>query len=452
MIPFLLTHLKLSAILALLVVVISKNKVMPNKLRLALLYLILIKSFFPWGLLSFPSKVLRNMQQREVFTYDLWRDNLDLAAGYASPAFSINDLLLFLWITVAAILFVLLMKSLVRIKTLVKTASLCQDDSLNKMSVSLQKRLGLRKQVTLLISNRISSPFVWWNMKWSIVLPESFHTLTDEDKKIVLAHELIHIRRRDFFKFLLLRTIKSVFFFSPFVWLIIGEILNREETETDLQAMSSFHISSLRFGEALLRFVSLTMIEKSPVPTLIISNKRKLKMRLERLFQKKLSRKAKILQRILLLGILPALLFNFSSVATAEKKVTNDVMQNPLPSGRLTMTFGIKTHPITKKPYNHKGIDLAAKSGTGIVAALAGKVSKIDYNKGRGHFLVLAHENGYKTSYSHLKDILVGEGVTVDRGEKIATVGNSGVSTAPHLHFELHKDGKTIDPLTTIHL
>ncbi|NLT94338.1 MAG: M23 family metallopeptidase [Clostridia bacterium] len=100
----------------------------------------------------------------------------------------------------------------------------------------------------------------------------------------------------------------------------------------------------------------------------------------------------------------------------------------------------------------HTGIDLANKQGTAINAAQAGKVTFVGWKGNYGWTVVIDHLNGYKTLYGHNSKILVQKGQWVEKGQKIALMGNTGRSTGPHLHFEIYENGKVVDPLKYIYL
>ncbi|SCY61766.1 peptidoglycan DD-metalloendopeptidase family protein [Alkaliphilus peptidifermentans] len=112
--------------------------------------------------------------------------------------------------------------------------------------------------------------------------------------------------------------------------------------------------------------------------------------------------------------------------------------------GKLSSGFG------TRWGRRHEGIDISASSGTDIEAADGGKVSFAGWNGGYGNLVIIDHENGYQTYYAHCKTLLVEEGDRVYKGEKIATVGSTGNSTGPHLHFEVRKDGTPVNPLSFV--
>lgn len=104
-------------------------------------------------------------------------------------------------------------------------------------------------------------------------------------------------------------------------------------------------------------------------------------------------------------------------------------------------------HPLKGRRIFHKGVDLAAPCGEPVYASGNGKVSEAGYSPSYGWFVHIRHEDGYSTLYAHMSRILVRKGGTVRIGQLIGKVGSTGVSTGNHLHFELQKDGRLLDPM-----
>lgn len=117
---------------------------------------------------------------------------------------------------------------------------------------------------------------------------------------------------------------------------------------------------------------------------------------------------------------------------------------------RVGDRYGMRMHPILKYKRMHKGIDLVAPKGTPILATANGKVVKAAYSVGYGKMVVIDHGNGVETVYAHLKKLNVEKGQAVSRGEQIAELGSTGMSTGPHLHYEIRIEGAKIDPLTMV--
>lgn len=116
-------------------------------------------------------------------------------------------------------------------------------------------------------------------------------------------------------------------------------------------------------------------------------------------------------------------------------------------NGRITSYFGFRVHPILRKRKYHTGIDIAALSGTPIVAADNGVVIFSGSNGGYGRMVIIDHGKEKATLYAHCSVLLVEPDQTVEKGRTIAKVGSTGLSTGPHLHFEIRKNGLPVDPL-----
>ena len=115
---------------------------------------------------------------------------------------------------------------------------------------------------------------------------------------------------------------------------------------------------------------------------------------------------------------------------------------------RMASGYGYRIHPIYKTRKLHTGMDFSAKTGTPIYATGDGKISKVRKSRrGYGNHVIIDHGYGYKTLYAHMIKYIVKRGQKVKRGEVIGYVGSTGTSVAPHLHYEVHKDGRKINPV-----
>ncbi|MFW5808833.1 MAG: LysM peptidoglycan-binding domain-containing M23 family metallopeptidase [Spirochaetota bacterium] len=123
---------------------------------------------------------------------------------------------------------------------------------------------------------------------------------------------------------------------------------------------------------------------------------------------------------------------------------------HPVSPVRITSGFGMRKDPFLNVPRFHSGIDIGCKTGTPIKASKGGVVSFSGYMKDYGNLVIIAHDGGYKSYYGHLHRITVAKSQTVKRGTIIAYSGNTGRSTGPHLHFEIRKDDKPVNPLSHI--
>lgn len=116
-------------------------------------------------------------------------------------------------------------------------------------------------------------------------------------------------------------------------------------------------------------------------------------------------------------------------------------------NGELRSFFGYRTHPVTGGYQFHNGVDIVADYREAIKASASGVVSKAGWEAGYGNVLEIEHGNGFVSKYAHCSHLLVSAGSIVKKGEEVALVGSTGLSTGPHLHYEIHKYGQPIDPV-----
>ena len=136
-------------------------------------------------------------------------------------------------------------------------------------------------------------------------------------------------------------------------------------------------------------------------------------------------------------------------IVSSSTHVPNFIFTWPLDGDyRISSGFGTRTDPITGVVKAHGGTDIAAATGTPILAAADGVVAVAGYNAGGyGYYVRITHGNGYETLYGHCSVLLVSTGQTVKQGQVIAKVGSTGHSTGPHLHFEVRYNGTKVDPM-----
>jgi len=118
----------------------------------------------------------------------------------------------------------------------------------------------------------------------------------------------------------------------------------------------------------------------------------------------------------------------------------------PIKRGWISSYYGTRTNPFSGKLQFHKGMDFAAKSGSNVLAVAGGVVTWSGKRYGYGNLVEINHGNGYITRYGHNKTNLVAVGNTVKKGEVISHMGSTGRSTGPHVHFEVIKNGRQINP------
>lgn len=123
----------------------------------------------------------------------------------------------------------------------------------------------------------------------------------------------------------------------------------------------------------------------------------------------------------------------------------NKTMQKPV-DGEITSEFGFREHPVYGGERFHTGLDIGADEGTAVKAAFSGKVTFAGYDDSFGNFIEISHGSEIKTLYCHLQSLYADENDLVEAGQVIGFVGQTGVATGPHLHFEIRINGVSYDP------
>jgi len=140
------------------------------------------------------------------------------------------------------------------------------------------------------------------------------------------------------------------------------------------------------------------------------------------------------------LGVLESLMMN--------RKLQQAVRPSgrPITKGWTSSYYGMRNDPFTGKREHHKGVDFAGKEGSAVVSVASGVITWASDRSGYGNLVEVSHGNGYKTRYGHNKTILVKVGDKVNKGDKLALMGSTGRSTGPHVHFEVLRNGRHVNP------
>ncbi len=145
------------------------------------------------------------------------------------------------------------------------------------------------------------------------------------------------------------------------------------------------------------------------------------------------------------LGLLEAVLMNHNIQEQSY------ISGRPITKGWLSSYFGTRKDPFNGLPSMHKGVDFAGKDGSKIIATGAGIVTWAGERYGYGNLIEIEHGHGLRTRYGHNKKVLVALGDVVTKGQHIGVMGSTGRSTGPHVHYEVLKDGKQIDPVKYVY-
>lgn len=310
-----------------------------------------------------------------------------------------------------------------------------------------------------------SSPFSFFF--WIVFNRNRF---TKEELKLIINHEKVHVNEWHSIDLLFIQILLIFQWFNPFLWLYKKELQQNLEYIADNKLQQK--ISKKAEKESNLKdyqyLLLKTSIGKDPFALTNNFFNSHLKKRIIMLQKSKTNRFNQI-KFALLLPLLALFMYSFSTKEVLVVKRTNqDSAETPkalhkkedsvsfiFPINEKDLTrmasgFGMRTHPVLKIRRMHLGMDFSAKKGANVYASANGIVLKVNEESENGKIIEIKHEDGFQTNYYHLNKIFVKKGAKVNMGDIIGEVGNTGVSVAPHLHFEMLKDGKHINPIQVL--
>lgn len=268
---------------------------------------------------------------------------------------------------------------------------------------------------------------------------------------IVLKHELAHLKHRHSYDVMATKLFGIFFWFNPLIPLYLKSLKAIHEYQADAEVLSS-EIKTSDYLHKLLQTV-----EGHSEPSIYsYFNYPVLKKRINMMYTS--SNRISLLQYLVLLPLFGFFLLAFSpkpgNLAFSDLTASGiDVPEFIMPVrekslGDISAHFGQKRMTSDKKKTRtHGGIDIKASHGTPIVASADGVVSLASKNGNWGNLIVITHRDGFQTWYAHLSKFSIEEGQEVRQGAVIGLVGTTGLSTGPHLHFEIKQDGQRLDPI-----
>ncbi|MFK7970101.1 MAG: M23/M56 family metallopeptidase [Bacteroidia bacterium] len=284
-----------------------------------------------------------------------------------------------------------------------------------------------------------------------VFLGADFKALNHTQKEMVLSHELAHAQQLHGIDLLLLQLTQCIFWFNPLLLFWGRELRQQHEYLADQAALRQFQ-SPKAYAQLLLK---MSMTKPSPFTHHFAFFP--LKKRVTMLF--KTNTQSGKWAYLLMLPLAATLLCSFSFFhqtdppkKPATTQTTQEVDAEQLQSfikpvdSRVVSHFGMRYSPISKKKKMHNGVDLHAAEGTDVVAVADGIVTVSEEKGNYGLLIAIEHADNIVTRYAHLADLLVPVGQKVKQGDIIALSGNTGVSTAPHLHYEVIVNGEYVDP------
>lgn len=321
-----------------------------------------------------------------------------------------------------------------------------------KKRLTLLRKFSDRYDLSIRITDKPISPFiVQWPNSHLVLSQFALKDMSDTEFTLMLRHELNHIKRSDGRLTFLMQWVMCFFWFNPILKRIAQQWMWAVETNCDRAVLTRHPNLRRTYAQAMLKVLRNTATDDANHAVAAFSSKhhRSITMRMTHIMSPSNSRiKPQVKTATLLAFAATAMTFalTFHPAVHANQMMAPGKMHHPLPQARLTAKFGIKS----KIHKNHKGVDLAARMNTPVLAAAYGKVitakEVLQGFENYGTVVVIDHGHGVKSLYSHLNTLEVAEGDWVAPGQMVARVGTTGRSTGPHLHFEVLKDGERVDP------
>ena len=307
------------------------------------------------------------------------------------------------------------------------------------LRIIYKKNFQKLNDMKIINSEHCPSPFSFFNF---VVINRDAYSRNEIMQ--IIAHEGVHYRQRHSIDLLFFEMSSVFFWFNPLIYIMAAHLRQIHEFLADRATLYQ------GFDKKAYQFLILKQSIGQPVLSVVNTfASSQTKRRIFMLNRYKSSHFAKLKIMIVVpVLILLFSLFNVHSIASDIPIHAVSPLEFGLPvrEGKVTQKFAMGINPFTKKEVFHKGMDIAAPRGTNIYAAEEGIVLYADSLNGHGNKIVLLHADGYTTHYSHLYTIMISKDEKVSKGQIIGLVGSTGLSTAPHLHFEIRKDGEALDP------
>ncbi|SEL84807.1 BlaR1 peptidase M56 [Aquimarina amphilecti] len=296
------------------------------------------------------------------------------------------------------------------------------------------------------------TPHIFSSFGWIFIPKDKINEIATP----IIEHEKAHIKLWHTADLILTEMYVVIFWFNPFSYFFRKSIRSVHEFQADSFVLNT-QIKKSYYLELLINTLQTRQTKKLHS----YFNHSLIKKRID-MITKTNSNQASIIRYALLLPIFIVLLTAFVQPKFDDKNIVENIIEEevkveippsifPIENGskdNITAVYGkIHKHPLSKKKVIHRGIDIRAKIGTPILATEDGTISVAKDKGNWGNLIVITHANGYETWYAHLDSFEVTENQKVSKGQIIGKSGNTGLSTGPHLHYEVRLNGKNMDPM-----
>jgi len=304
---------------------------------------------------------------------------------------------------------------------------------------------------SIIETDRNIAPFSFFK---TIVFNKGMYT--KEELEVILTHEKAHCNQYHTIDIISSHILIALQWFNPFAWLYQKAMQQNLEFLADAATINQ-NVSVSNYQDVLLKAITI-----QAQPNTITNNfyQSLIKKRIIMLHKKTNSKQ--LWKLLLIIPLITGFIYSCSTETVVKEKEsltensTTKLQENSTPLfvrpineeevTKVNSAYGMRKNPINKKTEKHLGIDFAAPIGTKVVAALNGEITFAKREAGYGNLIIIKHANNLETKYAHLSYINVSAGDKIKAGSVIGKVGLTGNTSGPHLHFEVLKNGKHVDP------
>ncbi|GAA6153527.1 M23/M56 family metallopeptidase [Pseudoteredinibacter isoporae] len=310
-----------------------------------------------------------------------------------------------------------------------------------------------RRRIQLVISSNSHSAYTLGTIQPIICLPgKLWCKLSREDQRAIIYHEVAHVKACDDLLLYGLNLIRCAFFFHPAICYAQAQISQQRERLTDIAVVQSNKIPPRQYARALLNYIEQSTLHRfESVAPGVGGQYLLMKIRIEAMMSNRVTPLPwQKVAALLLMALMMGLVLPMDTLAKSGQLDKTEALtfSPPMDPSWISSNFGMRKHPLTGKKKFHKGIDLPAALGTEVYAVAAGKVLRIKSDSvNKPNYVVIDHGQGLVSRYFQIGEVQVEVNEQVQPGQVIAKIASPYLGTGPHLHFELHKDNKAIDPL-----
>lgn len=319
-----------------------------------------------------------------------------------------------------------------------------------RLLFSIHRTIGIRYSAEIgrlgkqrIVKMETGTPFSFFN---TIFLPKN------ESNPLIIGHEETHIRQFHWVDLLLTELVSTLLWFNPFVILYKSSLKLLHEYLADNSVLTKNNQVEKYLGCLLNR---VQVIDQGGLQNHFYC--KTIKKRIIMITKNKTAIHYKAIY-LLIFPIVCLLLYAFTGnnskkVYLADNKITSSANEYqpsiyPVEAEKIskTMGYGDRIHPFSKKKVFHYAIDFALPLGEKVLSTAKGNVLETSSDSNRGIYILIKHNNEYSTFYSHLKSVEVKAGDKLELGQTIGYVGSTGLSTGPHVHYEVIKNGERVNP------